>query len=126
MAVRQREYLFAVDKLSRPLVVEGKEAIGTLLVRLILLNPGSDPLKPEMGVGIENYRFALNRLDELQERIQDQIKTYLPDFSNAEVNIVEITSKKVCNIEITVDDVTYVYDSTVAPVPISLTDVTNG
>ena len=126
MAVRQREYLFAVDKLSHPLKVEGKEAIGTLLVRLILLNPGSDPLKPEMGVGIENYRFALNRLDELRERIQDQIRTYLPDFSNAEVEIVEITSKKVCNIEITVDDVTYVYDSTVAPVPISLTDVTNG
>ena len=126
MAVRQREYLFAVDKLSHPLVVEQKEAIGTLLVRLILLNPGSDPLKPEMGIGIENYRFALNRLDELRERIQNQIKTYLPDFANASVDIVEITSKKVCNIEITVDDVTYVYDSTVAPVPISLTDVANG
>ena len=96
------------------------------MVRLILLNPGSDPLKPEMGVGIENYRFALNRLDELRERIQNQIKTYLPDFSNAEVEIVEITSKKVCNIEITVDDVTYVYDSAVAPVPISLTEVSNG
>ena len=64
--------------------------------------------------------------DELKERIQNQIKTYLPDFANASVDIVEITSKKVCNIEITVDDVTYVYDSTVAPVPISLTDVANG
>ena len=123
MSVRQREYLFNINNFNKPEKVEGTEAIGLLLIRLILLNPGSDPLHPDMGVGLINYRYALNRTDELKDRIDEQIATYMPEFSNAQVEIVEITSEKVCNIEITIGDTTYVYDSTVAPIPISLDDI---
>ena len=89
------------------------------LLRLILLNPGSDPLHPDMGVGIINYRYAMGKLDELKERVQDQIKTYLPCYPAGEVKIV-ITPEHLCNIEITINEVVYTYDSSNAPVPIRL------
>lgn len=123
MAVQQREYLFSVNQLNKPEQVEGTEAIGMLLMRLILLNPGSSHLHPDMGVGIERYRFALNKLDELKNVIDYQIRTFLPNFQSANVEIKEIASTKMCNIEITIDDVTYVYDSSIAPIPISLEDI---
>ena len=90
-----------------------------LLLRLILLNPGSDPLHPDMGVGIINYRYAMGRLEELRERVVQQIATFLPCFQAANVEIT-ITPNKLCNILITVDDVVYTYDSAEAPIPISI------
>ena len=74
-----------------------------------------------MGVGIKNYRYAMGKLDELKQRIQDQIETYLPCFNSANISIVQ-TPNHLCNIEITIDDTIYVYDSNEAPIPISLSD----
>jgi hypothetical protein len=58
-------------------------------------------------------------LDELRQRVEDQIHTFLPCFpaGNVEINI---TPTKLCNILITIDDVLYTYDSAEAPVPISI------
>ena len=60
--IKEREYLLSVTPLKRPKVLEGEEAIAMDLLRLILLNPGSDPLHPDMGVGIINYRYAMGKL----------------------------------------------------------------
>ena len=122
MAVRQREYLLSVNIYNEPAKADQQSAIALLLIRLILLEPGSDPLHPLMGVGIRKYRYALNQLEELQKRIEDQIATYLPEYQNATVALIR-TPDKLCNIAITIDDVTYVYDSSIAPIPISLEDV---
>ena len=122
MAVKRKEYMLSVDNLSRPKVVTGQEAIATLLIRLLLLKPGSDPLHPDMGVGLEDYRFCIGKTDELQERIKAQMNMFLPEFAFSEVNIVEITEQKLCNLEITIGDTTYVYDSSVMPVQLSLED----
>lgn len=122
MAVKQREYLFSVNEFNEPSKVEGKSAIGLLLVRLIMMDPGSDPLHPDMGVGIRNYRHGLDNLDDLRSRVESQIQTYLPTFQNADVTIIR-TPDKVCNIEITINDITYVYDSTTAPIPITLDEL---
>ena len=120
--IREREYLFSVNKFNKPIVYDKKKAIGLLLIRLILLEPGSDPFRPAMGVGIKNYRYAMGKLDELRERVKDQIQTYLPCFNAANVSLVH-TPDHLCNIEITIDDTIYVYDSKEAPIPISLLDV---
>ena len=82
--IKEREYCMSVDNFKRPLVYKNQQAIAVLLTRLILLNPGSDPLHPDMGVEIK------------------------------------VTEDKLCNIEITIDDVMYVYDSSEAPIPITL------
>lgn len=122
MSVKQREYLFSVNEFNEPKKVENKSAIALLLVRLIMMDPGSDPLHPDMGVGIRNYRYSADNLEDLRSRVQTQIETYLSEFQNANVAIIR-TPDKVCNIEISIDDITYVYDSSTAPIPITLDDV---
>lgn len=122
MAVRQREYLFSVDQFNEPAKLENKSAIGLLLVRLIMLDPGTDPLHPTMGVGIRNYRYGFNNIEKLKNTIQSQIEQFLPEFQNATVSII-VTPDKTCNIEISIGDTVYVYDSKIAPIPITLSDV---
>ena len=65
---------------------------------------------------------SIDNLDEFKKAIEYQIKTFLPCFQNASVALI-VTPDKVCNIEITINDIVYVYDSTKAPVPIKLADI---
>lgn len=123
MAIRNKEYLLSVDNFNKPQVATDQEAIAILLLRIILLEPGSDPLHPEMGVGIKNYRYSLSRKTEIEGAIKNQIQQYLPEYATNDVQIVEITDKKVCNLEITINDTTYVYDSTNMPVPLTMEDI---
>ena len=94
--VKQREYLLSVDEFSNPRIVEGKSAIALLLSRLILLEPGSDPLHPDMGVGIKKYRFDSNKdvLTEIKDDITKQLETYLPTYQGTEVQIGLTEDKK--------------------------------
>ena len=112
--VKQREYLLTVDEFSNPQVVEGKSAVALLLSRLILLEPGSDPLHPDMGVGLKRYRFNSNKdaLSELKNAIAKQVDIYLPTYQGSEV-VLTLTKDKKLNINITVGDTTYVYSSEV-------------
>ena len=119
--IKEREYVLTTDAFKTPVVLENQQAIAILLMRLILLDPGSDPLHPEMGVGIRQYRYAMGRLEELKERVADQINKFLPCFPAGNVDL-EITSDKLINIKITIDDTVYVYDSSEAPIAITLED----
>jgi hypothetical protein len=119
-----KEYLLSVNNFNEPAALEGKQAIGLLLVRLILMEPGTDPLHPDMGVGIRQYRYAIGKLEQLRKSVENQINTYLPEFSNAAVSIITCPDKT-CNIEIAIDDTVYIYESATAPVPISLEDIKN-
>ena len=117
--IKEREYLLSTTVLNQPEVFEKQQAIAMLLMRLILLNPGSDPLHPDMGVGIVNYRYAMGRLDELKDRVAKQINTYLPCFPAGNVEIV-INEDNTCDIVITINDDQYRYSSKEAPVPITI------
>ena len=120
--IKEVEYLFSATSFKKPKVYKNDKAISTLLCRLILLDPGSDPLHPEMGVGIRSYRYAWGKLDELKARVKEQVDTYLPCFPAAEVDI-EITDDKLCNIKISINDTVYVYDSAEAPIPVTLSNI---
>lgn len=120
--VKKREYLCSVGQFNTPAVVEGRSAIGLLLIRLILLTPGSDPLHPTMGLGIADYRYGWENSEELRSALEKQIETFLPEYSDATVLIIT-NPDKTMNIEISIDDVVYVYDSSTAPVPITLSDI---
>lgn len=117
--VKEREYLLTVNEFNQPEVLEKQTAIAMLLMRLILLNPGSDPLHPDMGVGIINYRYAMGRLDELKQRVVNQISTYLPYFPSGNVEI-EIVGDHYCDILITIEDTIYRYSSQESPIPITI------
>lgn len=101
MAVAKKEYFISLDKFNRPAEVTGEKAEAILLARLILMNPGSNPLHPDMGIGIkQRYRFSMDKLPDLQREISDQINKYLPDFSNDLSTNIILTPDKILNIEI--------------------------
>lgn len=122
MAIKEREYMVSINAFKRPEVKKEQQAICMLLLRLLLLEPGSDPLHPEMGVGITKFRFGMNTLEDLRKRISEQLNTYLPCFPSSRVRL-EITDDHLLNVYITIEDVIYVYDSKETGIPITLEDV---
>lgn len=122
MSIKNREYSFGVDKFNKPKVLKDKEAIGTRLMELIMMEPGDDPLHPDMGVGLKTYRYGVTNLEELRARVQKQIETYLPFYQNADVAIIR-TPDKVVNIEISLGGMKYIYDSNNTSKPITLDDL---
>lgn len=119
--IKEREYLFSANEFKQPVVLKNDRAIAMLIMRLLLLDPGSDPLHPDMGVGIRAYRYAMGKEEELKARIANQLATYLPCFPAGNVEF-EVTPDKLLNIKITVDETIYIYDSANAPVPIHIDD----
>lgn len=122
--IKNKEYSFSVNNFKKPVSVDGNLAIGTRLMELIMMEPGDDPLHPDMGVGIKTYRYSLNTLDTLRKRIEDQIATYLPFYQMVRVILVQ-TPSKVINIEIDIGSTKFVYDSDKVSKPITLSDVTS-
>ena len=122
MSIKNREYSFGVDKFNKPVVLKDKEAIGTRLMELIMMEPGDDPLHPDMGVGLRTFRYGINNLEDLRTRVQKQIETYLPFYQNADVAIIR-TPDKIVNIEISLGGIKYVYDSNNTSKPITLEDL---
>ena len=72
-----KEYHFDVNDFKEPRETTGRKAIGVLIVRLLLLEPGTDPNRPEMGVGlVSKYRYMfptrLSRSEEHTSELQSQ------------------------------------------------------
>lgn len=122
--IKEKEYTTSIDKFNTPIKLEGQKAIGVLLTRLLLMEPGTDRLHPDMGVGIRRYRYGMDIIDDIQNRIEDQIATYLNCFPSANVN-VEYTSRKSLFVEITIDNYVYVYDSDDFNKSLSINDLIN-
>lgn len=122
MGIKNVEYSFGVNNFNKPVSVTGKTAIGARLMELMMMEPGDDPLHPDMGVGLKTYRYTISTLDSLKRRIEEQIATYLPFYQNVNVSIIR-TPDKICNIEITIGDMIYVYDSAAMSKPITLDDI---
>lgn len=104
-----REYHMDVDDFKEPKSTEGKKAVGVLIVRLLLLEPGTDPMRPEMGVGlVSKYRYMFpDRLSELKQNISEQLERFLFPYQTVGIELDEYD--KELTIDITVDDHTYKY-----------------
>ena len=116
MAQLEQEMLLSVDSFKKPKVLEGKEAIGILLVRLIQLEPGTFSSRPKMGVGLlSNYRYCdEEKALELQEHIKSQIRTYLPEFQAVQVTTKLNPGGKLI-IDIAIDEILYRYETEIEP-----------
>jgi hypothetical protein len=119
------EYLFSVNSFDTPAVVTGKDAIYTLLIRLLLLNPGTLQNSPKMGVGIiARYRYMNSSdLQTLQLDIENQIRDYLPMLSGVTVELSVNLKNKELNIKITVDNVLYVFETDLNNNTVNLADI---
>ncbi len=122
-----KEYLLSTNEFLEPKVAEGSDAYGILLTRLLLLQPGTNPLHPNMGVGLgPKYRFiSEDDMPMLQTLVQDQVNTYLPsEFSTVVQAYLEIKPRsKYLQITIVADDTKYVFDTEDSDTPIELSDL---
>lgn len=116
MAQLEQEMLLSVDAFKNPKILKGKDAIGTLLVRLIQLEPGTYASRPKMGVGLlSNYRYCdENKALELQYHIRSQIKTYLPEYQGVEVT-TKLNPSGSLLIDIVIDKTVYRYETEQLP-----------
>lgn len=103
------EHSLSVNEFGQPSVLTDQYAVPVKLIELLLLNPGTYPTKPDMGVGlIRNYRYTfMDNLQDLQTEIENQISTYLPEFTSVEVRLYTEDPTKQLLIGISVDDSAY-------------------
>ena len=101
------EFAFSVDDFKNPKIYKNAEAVATLLVRLLLLEPGTIQSHPDMGVGlISRYRFAVEGEGiKLQGEYQRQVEKYLPQFQGAQISVKE--KNKQFQISVQIDDTLY-------------------
>lgn len=121
-----KEYLLTTNEFMIPDSVKGSDAYGLLLLRLLLLQPGQNPLHPGMGVGLgPKYRFITeDNMNMLQDRVQEQIDTYLSqDFTVKTTVYMEIKPSHYLKIIITANDTDYIYDTEDSNTPIELSDL---
>ena len=122
-----KEYLLTTNNYLEPDVQEGSDAYAILLTRLLLLGPGTNPLHPDMGVGLgPKYRYlSEDDLPVLQTRIQEQVNTYLPsDFISITQAYLQLKeNSKFLQIVIVADDTKYVFDTENSSAPIELQDL---
>lgn len=106
MAIPQ-EALMTTTEFKRPKVLKDKAVIYTLLVRLALLEPGTNQTHPEMGLGLKSkYRYTFaSDLSAITNDYRKQIETYLPEFK---LSTVKASVKDHCLfLEVAIDESVY-------------------
>ena len=118
-----KEYILEFDLFKKPLIKDGARADALKVIRLILLNPGSDPLHPDMGVGLKNYRFGdKSVINELKKRTMDQISKYLPDLAATDVDFI-MTTDKVLAIDVMTPSEIFEFNYELSPSMVELEDI---
>ena len=121
------EHLIATDVYKRPFTIKDKDALAVLIIRLLIMHPGTNPLHPEMGIGlVERYRYcSADDISTLNSEIEEQMKQFLPNFryTNVECTMVD----KYIDINIAIDDTLFSFttqtdDSKLLPGQIKLSD----
>jgi len=90
LEAQKAELTLSTNAFNQPLEYSGKNAWTKLIIDLLLTEPGTYPSNPEIGIGLKNYDF--NFIDsavlELQEKLQYQTKTFLPDLPITDLSVV--------------------------------------
>lgn len=107
-----REYSLNVDKYNSPLVYKNFNALGVILMRLMLLEPGTITHSPRMGLGlISKYRYIQSdKARDLAQAIRDQIRDYLDSTAVTDVNVTFPNSgENIMVIDISVNQMQFRY-----------------
>lgn len=84
-----KEYLLSINEFMTPKILKKDQAAYTDIIRLFLLDPGTNQTHPDMGIGIRSrYRFSdTSEIFKLQQEAKDQMKTYLPSLLTMDIQI---------------------------------------
>lgn len=109
-----QEPLMSVNKYDRPTILKNEDATYMLLMRLLLLDPGSIQSRPRMGVGIvTKWRYSdMETLKDIELEIEKQIRTYLPHLIASKIEILPNPERKgEILIKITINNVVYAFET---------------
>lgn len=83
------EYLISVDNYKKPKVISGNKGNYYFILRLMIMEPGTNPLFPLMGLGLRRRaRFITeDEIPDIQIELNKQIETYLPDLMITNISI---------------------------------------
>ena len=117
------DHVLSVDDFSNPKTLTGPDAINQLILKLLIMEPGSSQLHPEMGIGvISKYRYSDidTAVDEMRNEIEKQMALYLPTLQGVTVDISVVNREY--QFEIKANDTLYQYstDSTSNTVELGL------
>ncbi|MBQ8130920.1 MAG: hypothetical protein IJ193_00350 [Bacilli bacterium] len=104
------EHVLDIDEFKKPKVYTGPRAVVHKILELIMMKPGTYPTRPYMGVGlVENFRYTFtDKISDLSATINEQIATYLPEFSSVRVELdTSMEHDKRLVIYIIIDSMTY-------------------
>lgn len=84
-----KEYVLSINEFMQPKVLSGDQAAYTDIIRLMLLDPGTNQTHPNMGIGLRSrYRFSdASEISKLREELKLQMQTYLPYLLTMDVQI---------------------------------------
>ena len=109
------EYLLDVDKRQQPKVFTKYEGDRINVFRLIMLEPGTFPTHPTLGVGLVS-RWRFRDVDtiksSLASAIEAQLKDFMPQLIDPQVTvtIVNNNNKNIINISVRVNgELTYTF-----------------
>lgn len=109
------EYLMDVDKRQQPKVFTKYEGDRINVFRLIMLEPGTFPTHPTLGVGLVS-RWRFRDVDtiksSLASTIEAQLKDFMPQLIDPQVTvtIVNNNNKNIINISVRVNgELTYTF-----------------
>jgi hypothetical protein len=91
----KQEFILDLDNYGKISSVNGLFSLARMIQTLFLLDPGSYPNHPEMGIGIKNYKFEFldsQTLNELRMAAEKQIDKYIPNEYVYNIDIQKIDS----------------------------------
>jgi len=91
MEAQKKELLLSLNAFTDPAEVSGVYAWIKLILHLLFMRKGTYPSNPYIGVGIQDYEFSFidTAKAQLQNMIEDQVHTFLPDIplSSFEIDV---------------------------------------
>lgn len=95
----KKEFVLDINSFGTTTNVEQLGGLARMIQTLMLLKPGTYPNHPEMGIGIEDYKFEFldeTTLADISERANSQIKKYIPSnlINDVKVGKVDNTLEK--------------------------------
>lgn len=96
---QKKELGIGLNVFNRPVEYSGIDCWVRLLVQLLFIRPGTYPTDPELGIGIQEYRYTFfdEIKSELESKINLQKRLYLPDIPIGDVRLssTEINGKNI-------------------------------
>ena len=99
------ELVLEFNNFKEPATKENYIALAQKILNLLLLEPGTYPDSPEMGINIAKYQFELltpDLLNKIQADISKQVNQYIPSNNIQKIAVFENTNTKTNTIELIV------------------------